>query len=123
MVAKRSPRTPERLAAPGRRLWRSILSAYDLSPGELALLEQACRSVDLLARIDDQLAREDLTVPGSRGQQRCHPLAYLVIDQRKVLESLMNALALPMPNEVEGKRRSPQAAAAAQARWRDRRTS
>jgi hypothetical protein len=99
------------------------LSAYDLSPGELALLEQACRCADLLARIDEQLANEDLTVPGSRGQMRSHPLAYLSLDQRKVFEGLMNSLALPMPDETVGKRRSPQATAAAQARWRERRSS
>ena len=33
----------------------------------------------------------------------------------------MRSLALPMPNEVEGQRRSPKAQAAAQTRWRQER--
>jgi hypothetical protein len=100
-----------------------VLGAYDLSPGELELLRQACRTVDLLERIDDQLSREDLTVAGSRGQQRNHPLLLASTEQRRTLDGLLNALSLPFPYEVEGRRRSPSAVAAAQARWRDRRSS
>jgi hypothetical protein len=45
------------------------------------------------------------------------------VEQRRTLDGLLNALRLPFPNEVEGRRRSPGAVAAAQARWRERRTS
>ena len=122
MTAGRA-RPPEGLDAAGRRFWRSVLASYDLSPAECELLRQACRTVDLLERIDDQLSREDLTVPGSRGQQRNHPLLFASVEQRRTLGQLMNALALPMPDEIEGKKRSPAAVKAAQARWRERRTS
>jgi hypothetical protein len=122
-VTGSGPRPPEGLGRAGRRLWRSVLGAYDLSPGELELLRQACRTVDLLERIDDQLSREDLTVAGSRGQQRNHPLLLASTEQRRTLDGLLNALSLPFPYEVEGRRRSPSAVAAAQARWRDRRSS
>jgi hypothetical protein len=100
-----------------------VLASYELSPAECELLRQACRTVDLLERIDAQLVVEDLTVAGSRGQERAHPLLGAAVEQRRVLESLTNALSLPMPNEIEGRRRSPSAVAAAQARWRERRTS
>ena len=85
------------------------------------MLAQACRVIDLLERIA-QLVAEDLTVAGSRGQERAHPLLAAAVEQRRALESLTNALSLPMPNEIEGRRRSPAATAAAQARWRERRT-
>jgi hypothetical protein len=118
MVAKRGPAPPRGLGEAARRFWRSIVAVYELSPGELELLRQAVRIVDLLERMDDQLSREDLTVAGSRGQQRSHPLVYASMEQRRTLEQLMNAMALPMPTEVEGRKRSPAAVKAAQARWR-----
>jgi hypothetical protein len=105
------PRPPDGLDQAGRRFWRGVVVAYDLAPGELELLRQACRTVDLLERIDDQLSREDLTVAGSRGQQRGHPLLLVSVEQRRTLDGLLNALALPMPNELEGRRRS-------RGRWR-----
>jgi hypothetical protein len=33
----------------GARLWASIVSLYDLSPGELELLWQAAQTADLIA--------------------------------------------------------------------------
>jgi hypothetical protein len=57
--------------------------------GEVELLTQSCRVVDLLARIDDQLVGEDLTVPGSRGQERAHPLLGAAVEQRRTLEGLL----------------------------------
>jgi hypothetical protein len=118
-----SPRTPQSLSSAGLRLWRSILAAYELSPAETELLRQACRTADLLDRLDAELLDEPLTVTGSTGQPRANPLLASSAEQRRTLEGLMRDLALPMPNEVEGRRRSPAAAAAAQARWRGERKS
>ena len=116
-----TPRPPQSLSAAGRRLWRGVVGAYELSPAEMELLRQACRTVDLLDRLDVELLDEPLTVTGSTGQPRSNPLLASSAEQRRTLEGLMRDLALPMPNEVEGRRRSPAAAAAAQARWRERR--
>jgi hypothetical protein len=91
---------------------------YELSPAEMELLRQACRTVDLLDRLDVELLDEPLTVTGSTGQPRANPLLASSAEQRRTLEGLMRDLALPMPDEVVGRRRSPAATAAAQARWR-----
>jgi hypothetical protein len=123
MVTVGTPRAPDGLGQAGRRFWRAVTGAYELSPGETESLRQAARVVDLLERIDAQLVAEDLTVVGSMGQQRSHPLLASAAEQRRVLEGLLNAMALPMPSEVEGKRRSPAALHAAQQRWRERRLS
>jgi hypothetical protein len=122
-VATKRPVVPPGLGQAGRAFWRSIITTYELSPGELELLRQACRTVDVLERVDGQLVADDLTVAGSRGQERAHPLLGVAVEQRRVLETLINALALPMPHEIEGRRRSPAATAAAQARWRARKSS
>jgi hypothetical protein len=123
MVTVSTPRAPDGLGQAGRRFWRAVTGVYELSPGEIESLRQAARVVDLLERIDAQLVAEDLTVVGSVGQQKAHPLLASAAEQRRVLEQLLNAMALPMPNEIEGRRRSPAAVAAAQARWRERRSS
>jgi hypothetical protein len=116
-------RPPAGLDAAGRSFWRSVLATYELSPVELVLLGQACRVVDLLDRADRELADADLTVFGSTGQPRTHPLVTSTSELRRVLEVLLRGLALPMPDETTGRRRSPAAAAAAQARWRGERGS
>jgi hypothetical protein len=63
----------------------------------------------------------DPTAEGSMGQVRVHPLVGAANELRKTLSLLLRDLAVPMPGEEEGRRRSPQQAAAARARW-DRRT-
>jgi hypothetical protein len=112
------PTAPKGLQAQGRALWASVTRVYELSPAELATLAQAARVVDLLGRIDGELAAADMTVEGSMGQLRPHPLLQASGDQRRTLDGLLRSLNLPMPGEDEGRRRSPAAVQAAQARWR-----
>ena len=95
---------------------------YELSSAELAVLGRCCRTVDVLARIDEELIGSDLVVEGSVGQLRAHPLLAVKAEQERVLDALLRALALPMPDEDLGRRRSPAASAAAQARWRAQRS-
>ena len=113
-----NPRPPAGLGAAGRSFWRSVVAVYDLSPVEKLLLGQAAAVADLLARTDAELAESDLTVLGSTGQPRAHPLLAASAVQRGVLDMLTRSLSLPMPDETNGRRRSPAAAAAANARWR-----
>lgn len=112
------PRTPEGLGKAGRAFWLATVRVYELSPAEVTLLEEACRVKDLLGRVTEQLAAGDLLVDGSMGQDRANPLLRESVELRKVLNMLLLSLALPMPDEVAGRVRSPQAQAAAQARWR-----
>ncbi len=109
---------PSGLGAAGRRLWRELTDAYEFSPGELETVRQACRVSDVLDRIDRALVDADVVTKGSRGQPVRHPLLDASVDNRALLDQLLRSLALPMPGESEGLRRSPQQAAAAQARWR-----
>jgi hypothetical protein len=118
----RRPRSPGSLGADGRTLWRAVTGAYELSPAETAVLGRCCRTLDVLARVDAALIEaDDLTVEGSVGQLKPHPLLAVKAEQERVLDALLRSLALPMPSEVEGRRRSPSAVAAAQARWRAQR--
>jgi hypothetical protein len=113
---------PEPLGTQGERLWASIVSLYELSPGENWTLFQACKTSDLIAALEDELYDGPATVTGASGQVKAHPLIAAVTEQRRLLDKLLLSLSLPMPDEAAGRRRSPQAHAAAQARWRQRRT-
>jgi phage terminase small subunit len=102
----------------GRAFWRRVTAVYELAPGETALLVQACKTLDVLARIDRALAREGLVVAGSTGQRRAHPLVAARADQVRTLETVIRGMCLPQPWEAEGSRRSPQQQAAVMERWR-----
>jgi hypothetical protein len=95
-----------------------VTGHYELFPAELETLRQACRTVDLLARMDEVLMVQDPVQEGGMGQPKAHPLLAQVADHRRLLGGLFRDLSLPMPDEDAGRRRSPAAVAAAQARWR-----
>jgi hypothetical protein len=98
------------------------VAAYDLFPAELETLAQCCRTADLIARLDGVLSVQDPLQETATGTVKAHPLLASVADQRRVLDQLLRSLALPMPDEMAGRRRSPAAVAAAQARWRAQRS-
>ena len=118
---RRRPKPPGDLGDAGLGLWRPVVAAYDLSPAEVETLRQASRVVDVLARVDAELAAGPVTVEGSMGQPKAHPLLQVSADQRRVLSGLLRDLALPFPSEEQGRRRSPQQVQAAQERWRAQR--
>ena len=117
----RRPRAPEGLDKAGAALWKDVTGVYELSPAEVETLRQCCRQVDLIARLDEMLARTPVMVKGSTGQPKVNPLVSAVAEARRTLDGLQRSLNLPMPGEVTGRRRSPSAQAAAQARWRAQR--
>jgi hypothetical protein len=111
-------RRPARLGRAGRELWDGVMTVYQLSPAEAAILARACRALDRLTRMDAELAESDsLIVTGSTGQPKVNPLLAAADSTERVVDVLLRALSLPMPDEQDGKRRSPAAVAAARARW------
>jgi hypothetical protein len=114
------PKAPTGLRAPGRRLWASVVGPYVLTPGELAILEQAARTADLCDRLErDVRALSELTAVGHTGQPRPHPLLAALRAERQLLQQLIGALGLPDDSRQVGMTASSRHAQhAAQTRWR-----
>lgn len=92
---QRAPRAPRNLARNGRRLWRSVVSEYDLCEHELALLAAACRTVDRLEDVATALESSELTTRNARGDTVAHPLLVEQRQQGIALARLLASLRLP----------------------------
>ena len=93
---------PAGLESAGKKLWRSVLSVYELAPREL-LLERAARCADRLAKIDCLIAKSTPIVVGSLGQARPSPLYRQALEADLMLCKLLAELHLPaeIPTELE----------------------
>jgi hypothetical protein len=97
MMAEK-PRTPEGLRAPGKRLWASIVDVFDLDEHELAMLVEACRTVDVLDLLDARVRSEGPTVTGPQGV-KANPALVEARQQRIALARLLAVLRLPAGEE------------------------
>lgn len=109
---------PAKLKTKARRLWVDVTATYALRPDELRILEDACREVDLIERLQSELADADLLVEGSQGQPVANPLVQEIRQHRGQLQRLLGSLKLPDETERGGGERSASARAAANQRWR-----
>jgi len=113
-------RPPAGFGRSGRKLWRDLTADFGLAAHETVILVQVCRVADRLDQIQAELDGAPLTVKGSTGQPRAHPLLGEQRAQMRVLESLSRALSIPLPGENVGRRRSPTARENALQRWHGR---
>jgi hypothetical protein len=115
-------RPPNGMRASGKRLWMSVAEKYVLTAAEVEMLGQACRTADELDKLERAVrALPELTVQGSMGQPKPHPLLAEVRAHRLLLERLTTALALPDEDQEVGLRPGQRhAQKAARGRWRER---
>lgn len=112
-------KTPTGLGARGRRFWRDITTEFELSNAELNLLEEACRTLDDLDRLQAVVEELGTVVTGSTGQPVINAALTEARGQRVILHRLIAALQLPA---ADGKpvpaASSARGSTAARARWR-----
>lgn len=88
------PKPPAGLASAGKRLWTSVLTAWDLEEHERALLLEAARTVDVLDRLAEIVARDGDMVATSQGP-RMHPAVVEARQLRIAFARQVAALRLP----------------------------
>lgn len=109
-------KAPAGLGAKAKKVWSEITSVYDLRADELRILEDACREIDLIERLESELKGAELVVSGSMGQPVVSPLVQELRQHRGVLARLLTCLKLPDDEPGAGER-SSSARTAAMARW------
>jgi phage terminase small subunit len=109
---------PAKLGAKAKRLWRDVADEYELRADELRVLEDICREVDLIEKLQKELDKPatQLIVRGSMGQPVANPLVQELRQHRSVVARLLAGLKLP--DEEAAAERSTSAREAANARWR-----
>ena len=86
---------PANLGDKALTLWKGTTERYDLRPDELRVLEDACRQVDLVDRLEAALVDGELIVRGSQGQPVANPLVQEIRQHRATLQRLLGSLKLP----------------------------
>lgn len=90
----RKPRMPRGLETEGQKLWRGVIEEFDLSaePHKLRILFDACKTADVIKRLDDAAVKQSLTVRGSMGQEVINPLIAQAQTARGQLAQLLGRL-------------------------------
>ncbi len=86
------------LGAAGARLWASVTDAWDLDVHEESLLRAACRTADLVERLDAEVEAEGVVIDSPQGR-KAHPAAVELRQQRLTLARLLAALRMPQGTE------------------------
>ncbi len=95
------PLPPDDLGTAGMNLWVSITETFELNPGELRWLYDACREADTITMLEMAWAEAGypMIARGSKGQDV--PSVYLTESRqhRATLASLIGRLKLPAVSE------------------------
>jgi hypothetical protein len=112
-------RAPVGLGKAGRAQWSTITKSYKLRPDELTVLEDACRTSDMLSALTDAWIGDGspMTTSGSMGQLVIHPLIAEMDKHRKSRAAFLRQLALPDADEVPA---TNQHRSAAVTKWQQR---
>jgi hypothetical protein len=89
------PTMPRGAWAPGPRSCGRHDGPYEFRPDELVLLEDACREVDVVDKLEKDLKRTGLWVTGSMGQDVANPLIALLGQHRSTLAGCSSSSISP----------------------------
>jgi P27 family predicted phage terminase small subunit len=88
-------KAPNGLGAQGKRLWKKILSEYELTEShDLARLEMACRTLDNLHDAEDRVRRDGMFTENRYGNIVEHPAVKSIKDFRLLFVKIIRELSL-----------------------------
>jgi hypothetical protein len=95
------PRMPRGLGTEGKRLWETVIGEFDLGaePHKRRILFDACKTADLIKRLDDIAAKSPVTLRGSMGQEVIHPCIAQGQSARMQLAQLLGRLNFAPPED------------------------
>jgi hypothetical protein len=88
-------RAPLGLKMGGKRLWSRVAGPFELDQHELAVLLQACRTADLLDRLQVVIDEGEVIISSSQGL-KANPAAVEFRQQALTLAKLMASLRIPI---------------------------
>ena len=99
--AEKSDLTPV-FGRSGRRFWDDLTETFDFTeePHKLEILRSACRTLDVLDRIREELDEAPLQVKGSMGQPVANGLIAAELSAVARFESLVRSLKLPEDDDL-----------------------
>ena len=111
-----TPKAPVGLGKAGKAAWSSIAGSYKLRPDEFTVLEDVCRTADMISALSEAWAEDGspMTTKGSMGQLVIHPLIPAIGAHRKARAAFLKQLGLPDADEVPA---ANQHRSAAQSKW------
>lgn len=92
---------PHGLGTEGKRLWTTVVDEFDMyaEPHKRRILFDACKTADLIKRLDDVAAKASVTVKGSMGQEVIHPCIAQAQTARMQLAQLLARLNFAPPED------------------------
>lgn len=111
------PEPAEDMGARAKRLWREIVTEFELRPDELEVLASACYAAQRAHEIRNELAGMDILLPGSMGQLVANPLLSEVRNHESHVAAMLGKLKLKETESGVTSTRSGAARTAAKARW------
>jgi hypothetical protein len=91
---------PRGLGVEGKKLWETVIGEFNLiaEPHKRRILFDACKTADLIKRLDDIAAKSSVTVRGSMGQEVIHPCIAQAQAARMQLAQLLARLNFAPPD-------------------------
>lgn len=114
-MTDQTPDPPADLADRGREFWHRVVADVELNADEELILTSICRELDLLQRLEDEMAGAPLIVHGVAGQPVAHPMLQELRAHRALLAAHLRQLGLPDEDGVQTA--STSARSLARARW------
>jgi hypothetical protein len=94
-MTEQKRRAPRNLGRPGKAFWRQVTDDYELSPAEEAVLVEACRTLDMIDRLEEEAAGQPLTEISPQGRV-VNPLIRECRMQKAILDRLVRSLGIPL---------------------------
>jgi hypothetical protein len=93
---------PAGLTGSGLLLWTSVVADFELADHELAVLRDACRTMNVIDALQDRVDRDGVLNESPQGL-RVHPGVVELRQQRLAFTKLLAALAIPADEPVPGR--------------------